>query len=235
MLSDLWAFGCIFYELIFGQKPFPSDWHVGQLAQNRRPLILPTLPFPVNERLACFISQFLYRLLEPDWWKRPVAAEVVRVLESINDDTTEFYEVDPKAKSFIERVGIYPDSQRWKRAEWRLCWYIINYLSILIAAWHVNRKSSMKSFIGGLTPAHLHHQMVENWWLNRRHRIFVNAKKLLGSCQAGCSLARRIRNDQMHTAVVKGVKEGLHRGRMKAGSGCIITKGTRGGIQKRIQ
>jgi serine/threonine protein kinase len=121
-LSDLWAFGCIFYELIFSQKPFLSDWSVGRFAEHRHPLSIPSLPLSVNERSNCFISQLLLRLLEPDWWKRPAAADVVRLVESIYNDTNEFFDVDPETKSFIERVGIYPDSQRWKSAEWKHCW-----------------------------------------------------------------------------------------------------------------
>ena len=34
--ADIWALGCICYEVLVGIKPFTSDWHVGQMAAAKK-------------------------------------------------------------------------------------------------------------------------------------------------------------------------------------------------------
>ena len=36
--ADIWAVGCIFYELIVGERPFEDDWAVLQHSQSDEPI-----------------------------------------------------------------------------------------------------------------------------------------------------------------------------------------------------
>lgn len=44
--ADIWALGCIIYELFSGSKAFPSDWHVTEYSRDRN-LNLP-IPWPTQ-------------------------------------------------------------------------------------------------------------------------------------------------------------------------------------------
>jgi serine/threonine protein kinase len=65
--SDIWALGCILYELVFKNKAFPGDMQVWVYGEYKtKPAIIR---LPVEERFNCVIKQFIYRMLELDWWR----------------------------------------------------------------------------------------------------------------------------------------------------------------------
>jgi hypothetical protein len=46
---------------------------------------------PVEERFNCVIKQFIYRMLEIDWWRRPSAAHILKVFSSIFEERTSIW------------------------------------------------------------------------------------------------------------------------------------------------
>ena len=84
--SDVWALGCIFYELVFKIKAFPSDFHVFEYIHSKR---VPTIhSLSGSQRIRSYIKEFIYRMLEINWWHRPSASDVLAALTVVSDLTS---------------------------------------------------------------------------------------------------------------------------------------------------
>ena len=89
---DIWALGCIFYELIFEGKAFSSDLAVQQyFLENSFSGKLLQLPFR-PDMLAyasrkTFISKTIYRMLEVKACKRPAAETLHELFSWRKDDS----------------------------------------------------------------------------------------------------------------------------------------------------
>src|SRR5271163_1071110 len=113
------------YEPLFGEKAFPYDWHVGEYAAHRSDFELPSLPAEMDERIKCYITEILYRMFEIDWWKRPSARELLQVLNSLSQDSTEFYILDRESGKCIRHIRLYHDNHTsWETVRWNRYWYI---------------------------------------------------------------------------------------------------------------
>ena len=80
--SDIWALGCILYELSYRKKAFTDDiaaWQYGYKPDKFRNLDR----LEVSERTAACIRELIRRMLEIDWWKRPTARDILQLLESL--------------------------------------------------------------------------------------------------------------------------------------------------------
>ena len=86
-LSDIWALGCIFYQVGFGQKAFSRDWNVVEYSYSRCSLEFPSLPIP--KYLNCYLREITKELLNPNWWDRPTARVVLEALHSISHPDTD--------------------------------------------------------------------------------------------------------------------------------------------------
>ena len=84
--SDIWALGCILYELAFSRKAFPRDYSVFEYIHSKTKLELHDLPG--SERLRCYIRELISCMLEIDWWRRPSAKDVRRALDFLLEGTT---------------------------------------------------------------------------------------------------------------------------------------------------
>jgi serine/threonine protein kinase len=80
-LSDIWALGCILYELAYDMKAFYGDWGVFEYSFGKCALDLPDLPIPI--RLNCFIKEVVKELLHPNWEDRPTASAVLAALNDV--------------------------------------------------------------------------------------------------------------------------------------------------------
>src|ERR1700738_479301 len=87
--SDIFALGCILYELISGQKAFVSDFDVYNYADKREPPTIPSLE--VDCRIAGSVRQLTYAMIQVDWELRPSASDILRALRGLNDAFSDVY------------------------------------------------------------------------------------------------------------------------------------------------
>ena len=74
---DIWALGCIFYEIVTGQKMFKSDLHVNEYRISRTVLVIPDLDFHYHDSEQFFL-QTIRDTLSIDWRKRPNAKTLIQ-------------------------------------------------------------------------------------------------------------------------------------------------------------
>lgn len=99
--SDIWALGCIFYELAYQVKAFSDDIAAYDYVYNTRTLKGPK-PLEMDERTTATTRELIRRNLEVDWWKRPTAKDVLQLLDSLtNQDTSGsvFYISEPDSEA----------------------------------------------------------------------------------------------------------------------------------------
>src|SRR5277367_1332957 len=84
MKSDIWALGCIMHELLTGLKAFPNDWNAWRYySDNSLGLGDPPLPTFLSAQSDKCIRMLLNQVLTREWWKRPSAAEILELLNSV--------------------------------------------------------------------------------------------------------------------------------------------------------
>jgi serine/threonine protein kinase len=83
--SDIWALGCIFYELAFKEKLFSTDFKVYDYAYGPRKLEIRHLE--VEEQISAYVREFVYRMLEIDWWKRPTTTDILQLLDTLSNQS----------------------------------------------------------------------------------------------------------------------------------------------------
>jgi len=69
---DIFAFGCILYEIVFGRKAFRNDWNVWEYARSKKPLTFPRTSMYSTDSPR-FIRETLDTTLQHDWVQRPTA------------------------------------------------------------------------------------------------------------------------------------------------------------------
>ncbi len=99
--SDIWALGCIFYELAFNAKAFSDNFEVWDYVYRTHKLKgLQWLE--VNERTAACVRELINRTLEVDWWKRSTTSDVLNMLDDLLSSDTcglVFYVDEPESES----------------------------------------------------------------------------------------------------------------------------------------
>jgi len=99
--SDVWALGCIFYELAYKAKAFSDDIEVWDYVYRTQKL-KGVKPLDVNKRAAATARELICRTSEVDWWKRPTASDVLQLLDSSTNQGTSgfvFYIGEPESES----------------------------------------------------------------------------------------------------------------------------------------
>lgn len=138
MKSDIWALGCILYELISGHKAFSDDFRVFEYVFRKQKLFIPQFVNPMDERLNLYVSKFLDNMLEIDWWRRPTAQEILQVINTLSEETTQVYILSEETDLFRQRLRLYYDNESWKAVLWKRCWYdpsrIISSLLLVLSA-----------------------------------------------------------------------------------------------------
>jgi serine/threonine protein kinase len=101
--SDVWALGCIFYELVFKIRAFRSDFHVFNYINSKR---VPTIhSFSGSKRIRSYIKEFIYRMLEINWWERPSTSDILAALESVSNQTSTILLCDTELEVSVSKLG----------------------------------------------------------------------------------------------------------------------------------
>jgi len=88
---DIWAMGCLFYELIYCRKTFSTDWATHQYARRTPPVPL-TLEFDMgrpgvifkSKLSRKFVTEIVLDMLQIDPVARPAARDILQKLVTVN-------------------------------------------------------------------------------------------------------------------------------------------------------
>ncbi len=72
---DIWALGCILYELVFCKKAFSDDYEVTRLALFQKEILIPEVP---SDELSPALVSIIYECLKLDCLRRPSTRELWR-------------------------------------------------------------------------------------------------------------------------------------------------------------
>ena len=78
---DIWAVGCILYEIVIQQKAFEHDLAVGSYAASKSPLKIPPID---NGHSSAFFTTTIYETLHWEWNRRPSAQSLVSKFLKLN-------------------------------------------------------------------------------------------------------------------------------------------------------
>ena len=96
---DVWAIGCIYFELTFRQRAFPSDYAVDQYARRSAADITYKLELPFETPQLTPIVGIIYETLNRNPSDRPSAAILLKRLDSISDVLNEDGTLNPVSDS----------------------------------------------------------------------------------------------------------------------------------------
>jgi len=130
MMSDIWALGCIMYEVLTGDKRFPQDFHAWRYYSSKSEVLSePPLPYYLCVQLRESIRLLLENALAREWWKRPSAAEVLLLLDLATNATerpTQVYFAKGGTVNMGRLIWIDHDSELWNSVRWEQYWFF-NY------------------------------------------------------------------------------------------------------------
>ena len=121
---DIWAVGCILYELASRKKAFTSDFHVLSSAISKDSLRRP--PFLLlDKRSQNCLSELIFAMLDLEWWRRPTATDLLTVLYLLTDPKEDLgSHFDPLVPDALMVYILREKSHlMWSQLVWRPKWY----------------------------------------------------------------------------------------------------------------
>jgi serine/threonine protein kinase len=85
--SDIWALGCIFYEMLVLKKAFGSEIDILRYSKSRTKLRI-SYSLPVHEEAKGFVSQVLHKMLAKEPKSRPTAVILRETFGSYDGDSS---------------------------------------------------------------------------------------------------------------------------------------------------
>lgn len=123
--GDIFALGCILYELSFDRKTFPTDFSLMEYMTKKH---LPEFSHIYsNAKFNCCLDFLIRTTLQVNWWERPAASDILDVLNCLMEPGTPMYCIwsgdmsnGPAENSAI----LSPDDSNWKQVLFQPFWYI---------------------------------------------------------------------------------------------------------------
>jgi serine/threonine protein kinase len=118
---DIWALGCILYELCFRQKAFNNDIAVLSYSASNEPLIIPDEPVPDPSGMAMVpvpckyrrvAEKLIHRMLNVEQANRPSAGDLVALFSSIDESLEK-----TKIKSLVQISAIHGSGAQYKKSD----------------------------------------------------------------------------------------------------------------------
>ena len=124
MKSDIWALGCIIFELVSGAKAFQNDFHVFQFASNLRKVDDLVFPEFVDPLFKSLVNLLQIHTLDKEWHWRPTSRDVVQCLRTLTRPPCTVYTMHPYlAKGFEPgEVVLEKIDKRWPSVNWGYRW-----------------------------------------------------------------------------------------------------------------
>jgi serine/threonine protein kinase len=116
---DMWAFGCIAYELLARKRPFEGDWQIMQYALEggKNPI---QLELPIEEAPMACLNFILKTTLRVDPRLRPAATAILQLMNCCIRTTVEMVPTQPTPRQF---KYYRQEDIDWAKVRWLEYWY----------------------------------------------------------------------------------------------------------------
>lgn len=123
--SDIWAFGCILYQLVSGNKAFANDDDTWDCMTSKK---MPYLSSSDTEALSGFFKSYILQLIDAmfaiEWWKRPEARDILKVLNMLADNKIRVYKLPDNESISFDMPKVLPlNNEISILVQWLQCWY----------------------------------------------------------------------------------------------------------------
>lgn len=104
---DIWAAGCIFYEIVSRRKAFQNDWQVKEYSASLRKLEFPQIDFHYGNS-ARFFQETVVKMLQRYWVQRPTAETLIHDFQKFEAGLAVGSDLSPIAKP-LNRTSLILD------------------------------------------------------------------------------------------------------------------------------
>ena len=122
MKSDVFALGCILYELVASSKAFENDWSIFNYISMTKRMPEVKVPEHVDDHVASYLKQLIHRMMEVDWWRRPPVREILRLLDGLAENRNVIW--DLKDGTFCSQVTSARLHKNWNTLKWEPVWLV---------------------------------------------------------------------------------------------------------------
>jgi serine/threonine protein kinase len=132
---DIWALGCILYELVTHKLAFSNDWAIMAYSSSTANLDPASFSSAYTEQSKCVLAALIRVMLQVEKTSRPSAKSIVAALSASNEngrvwisgckhehnnllsDHTEYGKGSPNV------IDLSAEDERWRAVHWLRHWY----------------------------------------------------------------------------------------------------------------
>lgn len=105
---DIWALGCILYEIVYHKRAFVGDWDVQAYKTMKSSSIISVPKDKFTPIFSSHLSGLLGELLSIEWQQRPRSQDLARMFKAYSQV------FDPDLVTSIRNIPGFPGYQEWK-------------------------------------------------------------------------------------------------------------------------